>query len=1295
MTSTLRDRPVRQTVLDPYVPRMVVDWLRDHPGDTWREVEGSLAFVDISGFTTLTERLARNGKVGAEEMSDLLNSTFAELLDVAYLDGAGLVKWGGDAVLLLFQGDDHAARACRAAYRMRARMRTVGKLETSAGRVVLRMSVGVHSGTFHFFLVGDPTYHRELLISGPAASRCADLEALADAGEIMISEETARLLPARVVGRPKGHGRLLSGQPRLDDLVIVPRPPSDGLDIGSTLPVAIRAHLQQASGEAEHRQIAVAFVQFSGTDALLAAHGPEVLAQALDEAVRNVQEATAHHGVTFFETDINRDGGKIMLTAGAPRSSDHDEERMLRAARRIMDRVGVLPLRIGINRGAVFAGDFGPPFRKTFSVKGDAINLAARVMGKATPGQVLATTAVIDRSRTVFDIELLPPFMVKGKSAAVSAASIGRVVGERTEREEAAPLIGRETEMAALEQALATARTAHGVLVELVGEPGIGKSRLVSELRMRSGDGVRTVTATCDEYESSTAYFPIRGMLREVLGIARDADDAALAALLAATVRDATPDLLPWLPLLSAVLDIEAEPTPETENLDEAFRKDRLEDVTVTLLEALLTSPTVLVLDDAHLMDDASAELVRRLTVDLAAHPWLLLVTRRDQPSGYVPEVTDDLVSVRPAPLDAVQALGLVESALADSPLPPHQMAALVERSGGNPLFLRGLVLAAQTGASLDALPDSVEALITSQIDRLPPDERTVLRYASVLGVTFSETDLRAILVGQPLPTGRAALTRMGHFLRPAGHGRYRFEHALIRDAAYEGLPFRRRQDLHGRVGEHLENAADDPDEWSELLSLHYFHAGCTEKAWHYSRVAGDRAREKSATVEAVQFYTRALAAGRSLKELGARERADVLELLGDAHTNLGALTDALAVLRQARRLRRDDPRAFARVCQKEALVHQYADRFSLALRTLSHGLSALDAADLDAADMDAVGPQPAAENAAERDGNRRGIAVSRSHLEATYASCRLRQGRAADAISWATRAEADAEAAADKPALARAYDLLFGVYLTLGRTAPKPYGSLALALLEELDSVHLQAQILNQLGYFEIVQGHGTAASDYFERARAAFVRAGDSTSAAMVAYNVGDLLARQGRIEEAEAVFTAALPVFRASAMGEWTESTRRELGRLAVRRGRHDEGRATLDRARAALDKLGLALEVCETDVALVEARIAAGQWETALADADRARPRALTLDLESAVRLLDKWRGVALRELGRVGEARAALERALAACEEEGEIDVGGILVELAAVARLQDDPSADELERRGQESLTRLGVVSAG
>ena len=154
----------------------------------------------------------------------------------------------------------------------------------------------------------------------------------------------------------------------------------------------------------EHRTIAVAFVQFAGTDALLTRGGPEASPRALDDCIRNVSHAAAAHGVTFFETDINADGGKIMLTAGAPRTAGHDADRLLRTARTDpRPRRAGSPLRIGVNPGHVFSGDFGPPFRRTYSVKGDAINLAARVMGKAAPGQLLGHPAALDHAETAFE----------------------------------------------------------------------------------------------------------------------------------------------------------------------------------------------------------------------------------------------------------------------------------------------------------------------------------------------------------------------------------------------------------------------------------------------------------------------------------------------------------------------------------------------------------------------------------------------------------------------------------------------------------------------------------------------------------------------------------------------------------------------------------------------------------------------------------------------------------------------------------------------------------------------------
>src|SRR6185503_7915941 len=145
-----------------------------------------------------------------------------------------------------------------------------------------------------------------------------------------------------------------------------------------------------------------------------AREGPEALAEALDAVVRNAQEACAGRGVTFLESDINRNGGKLMLVAGAPGRGRDVEDRILGVARLVVDRAGVLPLRAGVNRGGVYGGDFGPSFRRTYSIKGDAINLAARVMGKTPVGGVFATADLLSRVRRPVEAVEVPAFLVKG-----------------------------------------------------------------------------------------------------------------------------------------------------------------------------------------------------------------------------------------------------------------------------------------------------------------------------------------------------------------------------------------------------------------------------------------------------------------------------------------------------------------------------------------------------------------------------------------------------------------------------------------------------------------------------------------------------------------------------------------------------------------------------------------------------------------------------------------------------------------------------------------------------------------
>ena len=351
--------------LKPYVPRLLIDWIRESPGTSYQAREGSLAFVDISGFTALTESLARRGKIGAELLRDTLDGVFVSLLDEAYSWGAGLLKWGGDALLLLFDGPSHPERAARAAWEMQRTMDRVGRIRVPGGTTILRMSIGMTSGTVEFFVAG--SVHRELLVVGPAATEAVVMEAIADAGEVALSSALARLLDPSCVGAPKAEAFLLRAPPSAAHGHAANAVSAEGVDVASCIPLAARDHVLAERSEPEHRIISATFVELMHTDELLASVGPTALAEALDERLSTIQETAARYEVPFNATDVSKGSVKVLLTAGAPSSTGHDEEQTLRMARELSERPGLIPLRIGIDSGRVFSGDFGPSYRRTYT----------------------------------------------------------------------------------------------------------------------------------------------------------------------------------------------------------------------------------------------------------------------------------------------------------------------------------------------------------------------------------------------------------------------------------------------------------------------------------------------------------------------------------------------------------------------------------------------------------------------------------------------------------------------------------------------------------------------------------------------------------------------------------------------------------------------------------------------------------------------------------------------------------------------------------------------------------------
>jgi tetratricopeptide (TPR) repeat protein len=350
----------------------------------------------------------------------------------------------------------------------------------------------------------------------------------------------------------------------------------------------------------------------------------------------------------------------------------------------------------------------------------------------------------------------------------------------------------------------------------------------------------------------------------------------------------------------------------------------------------------------------------------------------------------------------------------------------------------------------------------------------------------------------------------------------------------------------------------------SEVLSLHFFHAGSYSKAWHYSRLAGQRARAKYAHNEAVEFFERAVESARRAQSVPPQEVSAAFESLGDARELAGRSAAAIDAFQRARRLSAADPVRAADLWFKEARTQQRLGRISHSLRILSRAMSTLAGLDTP------VGH------------------ASRSHLATRYAWGRMTQGRYDQAMRWAAVAAREAEDSGDKTTLAHAYNGLHLARHYAGQPEDVPYGRLALMAYEELGDLTGQGHSANNLGVEALDRGRMAEALEFFERAAATFSRLGDEANQANATYNQADVLLQQRRFADAEPLLTAALGIARAVKDEELVALVQRETGRVLVGMGRLDEAEQPLLDARERFTRLGLAQELQAVDAALAECR-----------------------------------------------------------------------------------------------------------
>jgi class 3 adenylate cyclase/tetratricopeptide (TPR) repeat protein len=811
-------------VLDATVARYVPRLTQEHIADGVMQRDAALMFADISGYTRLSERLAAQGRVGAEIITTVVNECFSVLIDIVIARGGDVVRFGGDALFVVFTGEERLLRAAVAAAEMQTALASIAAVEVPGGRVRLRMSVGLHDGLLLTYRwTGSWT---EVIPFGPAVTEMARCEAEANAGQVRVSDTVAqRLGPSLVKGNLLRQGLARRCGTTMPDIVASIGGRGSGVPAGTMLqflPPGLRDMPGDPLG-AEHRAVALSFVSVKGLDEIVDDHGALDRHMAIFSAV---DEAAQRFGVVPLGTDVGPGGFKIIMAAGVPRSNEDIEERIVLAARHVV-AASPATAAAGVHSGLVFCGEVGHVQRHTFTVMGDAVNLTARLMAKAHAGHVLASRRLLDAVSGRFAVTWQEPFVVKGKLALQEAAIVGERRIDHVEAAGESVLIGRDELRA---QVIATIR-AHRSF-DVVGPSGIGATRLIdSAITRMKATRVDVLATVADQVEQ--------------LGVAR-----RLLATVAAHGNRAVDE-----PDLSAA-----------KTGDQAV---------MWLVDALLAHwPTgiVCVVDHTHYCDEASLRVLRSLAVSVGESDSCLVAVGRAAVLGV-----DDAIELPGLDEGPVRTVAIAASlrALSDA-----ELDAIVERASGNPRFAERL---AQMGGLDVALPPSEEALVTARLDRLDRRALAVIREMALLGVD-ADLELVAAASNRAVSDLVSAVRAAPDVLTLRGTASARFADEQVCSVAAAGLARGRAKHLHRSLAG-LMTAEPNPPVMK--IAYHAYVGSHDELVADWCLTAARQAFDSGAPVASMTQAERALKARQRLKRPN-EQIADAAMMLADAADRAG-----------------------------------------------------------------------------------------------------------------------------------------------------------------------------------------------------------------------------------------------------------------------------------------------------------------------------------------------------------------------------------------------------------------------
>lgn len=692
--------------------------------------------------------------------------------------------------------------------------------------------------------------------------------------------------------------------------------------------LAERIRAEQAALEArgaadgERKTITALFADLKGSTGLMEGLDPEEVRTIIDPALQLMMDAV--HQYDGYVAQALGDG--IFALFGAPLAHEDHPQRAIYAALRMQEAMGryadtlrskgypPLKMRVGLNTGEVVVRSIRKDDLHTDYVPvGHSTNLAARMEQLADPGAIVVSAYTHRLTNGYFAFKDLGPTQVKGVEVPLNIYEVVSVGPLRTRLQVAARrgltrFVGRQREMEHIQQTLAQAKAGHGQIVGVMGEPGLGKSRLFYEFKLLAVGGCRLLEAFSVSHGKATAYLPVIELLKTYFQIQAQDDERARRQKIIGGVLELDRNLEEILPYLFALLGIELQPSL-LQQMDAQIRRQRtFEALKKLFLRESLNQPLILIFEDLHWIDGETQGFLDALSESVAGAKLLLLTNYRPEHRHEWGQKTY-YTQLRLAPLGKAEAEELLTFLLgSDASLAPVK-PLILERTQGTPFFMEEVVQTlAEEGAltgtagqyrltrpvSTLQLPSTVQAILASRIDRLAADEKFLLQQLSVIGRAFPLSLVRAVIT-QPEAALYRLLASLQHkeflYEQPAfPEVEYVFKHALTQEVAYGTVLHEQRKTLHEQTAQVIETryTLQREEHFSELAH-HYSRSGNASKAVEYLGLAGQQSARQSANAEAITYLTAALALLKTLPDTAARARQEL-----SLHLSLGAALMAM-----------------------------------------------------------------------------------------------------------------------------------------------------------------------------------------------------------------------------------------------------------------------------------------------------------------------------------------------------------------------------------------------------------------